>query len=145
MNDVYANHIKKLKDFYADMPIYLIFDETIDASGRYILNILIGECSKESRKKPILLKVIKLNRTNSENINTEVLQTLNMLYDGEINKYKNLKLLITDIARYAIKTVNMLKTVICDIKHVTCLCHGIHNLCESIRNDYTNDNSLISF
>jgi hypothetical protein len=34
LNNVYANHIKKLKNFYAEILIYLIFDETIDASRR---------------------------------------------------------------------------------------------------------------
>ncbi len=53
--------------------------------------------------------------------------------------------MITDGAIYTIKTANMLKTVIYDIKHVTCLWHGIHYQCESIRHDCSNGNSLISF
>ena len=52
----------------------MIFDETTDASDRYILNLLIRECSSEERKQPSLFRVIELNNTNSENINSEILQ-----------------------------------------------------------------------
>ena len=35
-----------------------MFDETTDNMGRYILNILIGECSSQIRKKPILIRTV---------------------------------------------------------------------------------------
>ena len=59
--------------------------------------------------------------------------------------YMNLKLLLSDGASYAIKTGNMLKTLIPDLKHVVCVCHGLHNLCETLRNDCGNVDTIISF
>ena len=39
----------------------------------------------------------------------------------------------------------MLKQIIPEIKHVNCLCHAMHNSCETIRNDFIITNEIISF
>jgi hypothetical protein len=53
----------------SDQNIYLMFDETTDANGRYILHLLAGECSKNERKIPVLFKTIELENINAANIN----------------------------------------------------------------------------
>jgi hypothetical protein len=50
-------HISKLKLYCSNKPIHLGFDETTDASG----------------KSPALFKVFELTKTNSENVNCEIL------------------------------------------------------------------------
>ncbi|KAG0441322.1 hypothetical protein DMUE_1131 [Dictyocoela muelleri] len=42
--------------------IYLMFDETTDVNGRYILNILGGICSKYSRSKSYLIHLVELSK-----------------------------------------------------------------------------------
>lgn len=142
---VYHDHLSKIKNFYMDKDVYLCFDETTDAAGRYILNILIGECSKEARKRPSLFKVIELPKTNSGNINLAILKLLNELYAEDVEKFSNVKMLLSDAAPYAIKVGSMLKQIIPDLKCITCLCHGLHNLCETIRYDCESVNTMISF
>ncbi len=39
----------------------------------------------------------------------------------------------------------MLKQVIPDLKHITCLCHGLHNLCETIREKIWKTDRLIAY
>ena len=116
-------------------------DETADASGRSILNILVGECSEVPINPPSLLKTTELSKTNSETIVLEIMNTLSMLFKNDTTKYKNLKLLLTDAAPYALKVGRILKEMIPGLMHVTCICHALHNLCESIRdaNSVVND------
>ncbi|KAI5154192.1 hypothetical protein ENBRE01_3319, partial [Enteropsectra breve] len=103
LKDLYDEEMIKIKDFYCNKPLFLCFDETTDVSGRYILNILIGECSKDERKKTSLCRVMELAATNSENINWEILKLLNDLFDNDISKFVNIKLLLSDGAKYALK------------------------------------------
>lgn len=109
------------------------------------MNILIGECSKEIRKPPIFLQVVEFTKTNFENINLEILQALNFLCDSNTILYSNIKLLLSDGARYARKAGVFLKNFIPNLKRVTCSCHALHNLCETIRSDCSNVNLLVSF
>ena len=76
LEEIYSVKYREIKQRYCDKPVYLVFDETTDAAGRYILNILIGECSKYSRTSPSLIKTVELPRTNSENVNFEIIQLL---------------------------------------------------------------------
>jgi tRNA(Ser,Leu) C12 N-acetylase TAN1 len=85
-------NIEKIKKFSSDLklsPLYIIFDETQDEMHRYILNILIGKCSELKANKAFLIKTIELNKTNSENINIEILKTLNNLFCNDVNLFEN--------------------------------------------------------
>jgi hypothetical protein len=64
---------------------------------------------------------------------------LNELYGGDWTKFKNVKLLLSDAAPYALKAGKLLKEICPDLKHVTCICHCLHNLYETI----TSDNDLV--
>jgi hypothetical protein len=145
MEEVFVCHMKKLKRLYCDKKLYSVFDGTTDSNGRYILNILIGTYSKVIRKPPVIVKVVELTKTNSKNTNLEILQALKFLYDGDTRLYSKVKLLLSDGARYARKAGVLLKNFIPNLKHVTCSCHALHNLCETIRSDCSNVNLLVSF
>jgi hypothetical protein len=71
-----AEIIKKLKFG----PIYLIFDENTDSLGRYMLNILIGNCNKNESSTPLLFKTVDLERTNSITVSSAIISILNELY-----------------------------------------------------------------
>ncbi len=47
--------------------------------GRYVLNILIGECSENGKYLSVVIKTTHLNRTNAENINSENINLLSSL------------------------------------------------------------------
>jgi hypothetical protein len=145
LEPIYENSKMKLKSKYLNKEIYFIFDETTDSLGRYILSIMVGECSEIRRTNPDLIKLCELERSNSEIVLLNVLEVLNYLFDSDVKKYKFLRLLVTDGASYCKKTANMLKKLIPSMKHIICVCHGLHNLCETIRNQSDNLNFVISF
>ena len=49
-----------------------------------------------------------------------------------------------DQALYMVSAVNQLKYLFPKLKHVTCLVHALHRVCESIRNEYDIVNQFIS-
>jgi hypothetical protein len=100
---IYEKEFHYLKMFFSDKEIYIIFDETTDSCGRFILNILLGECNLKNRMAPKLFKTIELETTNSSNCNLEILNVLNILYDFNTDKFSNVKLILSDAAPYAIK------------------------------------------
>lgn len=132
LQNVYKSQRQLQFDILRDKKICLLFDETTDACGRYILNILIRECSRTMASQSYLVKSVELTNTNSININQEILSILNMLYKNDII-YSNLILLISDAAPYAVKVGKMLKLLFPKIKHVTCICHMLHRFVEKIR------------
>ncbi len=146
INTLYENLVTDIKNLLSESEkYYIIFDETTDTTGRYVLNLLIGICSKCKRTRPFLISVIELEKTTSEKINLEVVKKLTEIFNGEINRFEDIILLLTDAAPYAIKTGKLLQQLMPNLRHVTCICHGLHNLCETIRGINFNVNDLISF
>lgn len=143
LEKLYKNEMQSMLSNITEKDIYVMFDETTDDNGRYILNILIGECSAIKRTKAVLVETVELERTNAVNINRAIINMLTRIYNGNI-QYNKIKLLLSDQAPYAIKVGSMLKTLIPEIKHVTCLCHLLHRVCEEIRKHCPTVNSLIS-
>ncbi|KAI5151005.1 hypothetical protein ENBRE01_1832 [Enteropsectra breve] len=88
---------------------------------------------------------MELVATNSENINRQSLKLLNDLFDSDISKFVNIKLLLSDGAKYALKAGRMLKELIPTMKHVTGICHVFHNFCETVRNDCDKINTMSLF
>jgi hypothetical protein len=58
LSKVYSDEMEKIFMDLADKNMFIMFDKTTDANGRYILNFLASECSKEERKRPVLLNTI---------------------------------------------------------------------------------------
>lgn len=129
---IYAKQQKSIFNKLRNEPLYLIFDETTDSQGRYILNILGGICSITTRQKPFLIKTVELDRTNAQTVNQQIMNLLIELYNGVII-FENLWLILSDMAPYAVKAVKMLKPLFPNLKHVTCLCHMLHRICEAMR------------
>ncbi len=142
----YNNKLNTIKNFFNEADsLYIIFDETTDVCSRYILNILIGKCSDSKRERPYLIGTVELTKTNASNVNFQIFNTLNHFFDQDTSKYQRIKLLLTDAAPYAIKAGKLLRELIPELKHVTCLCHALHNLCETIRNANSKVNDFVIF
>ncbi|KAG0439128.1 hypothetical protein DMUE_2647 [Dictyocoela muelleri] len=129
---IFDDKRKELLSKLRNRDIYLLFDETTDVNGRYILNILGGITSKTLREKVYLLRTVELPRTNHQTVSQEIINLMAELYRGKID-FKKLRLIISDAALYAVKAVKILKSVFTELKHVTCLAHMLHRLCEKIR------------
>jgi hypothetical protein len=92
-----------------------------------------------------MLKSDQLERTNFETVNMEILNALNNLYNNDCTKYENIAHVLSNGASYALKAGRVLKQIIPGLKHVTCLCHGLHNLCETFRNNSKKCNEFVCF
>ncbi len=101
--------------------------------GRYILNILLGKCDAIERKSPRLIATVEMKKTNSENIVSEIIDRVVNFLKSDIKVLQKIRLLLSDGAPYAIKTGKVLKELIPNLKHITCICHALHNLAETIR------------
>lgn len=86
-------------------------------------------------------------------INVEVLQKVNhstiaRLFDDSINKFEinkdNVLIFVTDGAPYMVKAAEAIRVFYLNITHVTCLAHGMHRVCEFIRECYSNVDLFIS-
>lgn len=112
--------------------IFLLFDETTDVNGRYILNIMGGICSEDMREETYLLRTVELIKTNNKTVSQEIIDLMSNLYNGTID-FTKLYLILSDAAPYAVKAVTTLKGIFLNLKHVTCLAHMLHRLCKKIR------------
>ncbi|KAG0442183.1 hypothetical protein DMUE_0472 [Dictyocoela muelleri] len=100
-------------------------------------------CSNSSRETVYLIRTIELSKTNSDTVGQEIINTMIELYGGSIN-YDKLHLIISDAAPYAIKAVNVMKFLFPNMKHVTCIAHMLHRLCEKLRDISPNTNFICS-
>ncbi len=107
----------------------MIFDESTDACGRYILNLLIGECNNERRTRPYFLELVKLDKVNADSVTSAIIKKFAEFFNNDMLKFEKIKLLLSDAAQYAIKAGKILKELFPDLKHITSLFHGLHNRC----------------
>jgi len=116
-------------------------DETTDANGRYILNIM-GQPLNGSVSRHYLIDITELERCNSVNIISELRFILPRLIQDKENRHLFLYML-TDGAPYCHKLGCLLKEDYPHMKHVVCLCHNLHLVVEDIRKNNTLLNQFI--
>lgn len=128
----YEQYCLKLEDKFSDCPFYLMFDKSPDSSSRKIVTILIGDLNENCSNKPYIIDTVDMETVNSSTI----FDVLNFLIARIIKtplKKSNFKMLISDKAAYAVKVGKLLKAIYPEIKHITCLCHGLHNFASFIK------------
>ncbi len=134
-NSYLPSLVKKKKDevrsLFDGKNFSIIFDETTDVNGRYILN-LFGYILDNHPKLLVLLDSVELEKTNSFNIVKEVNFTIASLVRDR-HQRKNFKFLITDGAAYCLKVGRMLKDDYPQLRHLVCFCHNLHLLAEEVR------------
>ncbi|KAG0437748.1 hypothetical protein DMUE_3509 [Dictyocoela muelleri] len=91
-----------------------------------------GLCSNKSRIRVYLVRTAELSKTNADKVSQEIIKFMAGLYNGEI-MFDKLRLILSDGAPYAVKASKTLKLLFQNLKHVTCLAHMIHRLCEKVR------------
>ncbi|KAL4126677.1 hypothetical protein QTP88_010886 [Uroleucon formosanum] len=67
VSGVYEETISKIQNIIGDGPIWVGVDETTDADGRYIANVIVGKLSTEP-SKPFLLCCEELDKCNHKTI-----------------------------------------------------------------------------
>ncbi len=73
LNNLFDSKKKEVQEYFNDSSdLFLVFDKTTKFCDRYILNILLGKCSCEMRNQPRLITTIKMEKTNSETVLSNV-------------------------------------------------------------------------
>lgn len=141
LDDVYTDVVRKIREDIGENYIWISVDETTDAVGRYVANLIVGKlCEDEST--PYLLTCRQLEATNNETIVRFVNSSLQILYPkGAQDK---ILLFVSDAARYMVKAGNTLKILFPNMLHVTCTAHGLHRVAETVRDNFPKVNRLIS-
>lgn len=130
---LFKNETTKWINEIKNKPFYLMFDESPDRMSRKLLNIMIGTLDPQASSKPFLIDVIEIETANAETIVPIILFNVNRVF-ASASQTTNFKLLLSDRAAYCLKVGRILKTSYPDLKHVTCICHGLHNFAETLRN-----------
>jgi hypothetical protein len=135
--------LKEIEKELRGHPIWISVDETTDAVGRYVVNVLAGRLDSDEYHPPHLINSSFLERTNSDAIARLVNDSLKALwpnFDEEL-----LKLLLSDAAPYMIKAGKSLKVFFPSLVSLTCFAHGLHRVCETARQFFEDVNSLIAW
>lgn len=143
LQDCYEDAMKEIRSSLEGFPIWIGVDETTDACGRYVANVIIGKLDKESYHSPFLVRCAFLENPDSSCISRLVNDTIRFLWPSF--EASLLKLLLTDAAAYMLKSGKDLKVFYPALIHVTCIAHAFHRLCETIRVMFPEVNDLISY
>ena len=135
--DLYNQEIKDIFNHFNYSPYYLMLDEFSDKLSRKVVNILIGELNEFELKQPYLINTLEFETVNSDTLFNFLSWQVNKIHSSHLLT-SNFKLLLSDKASYMLSLGSKLKLQFQQIKHVTCLCHALHNLCETIRKDHKN-------
>jgi hypothetical protein len=159
---VNSQRIKKIQEDISENYIWISVDETTDVKGRYIANMIVGKLTQEEAGNSHLLASKELEKTNHKTIVNFVDDSLSksvkfnlfffyfkcpvslgILYAEGVKKDKVL-LFLSDAAPYMKKAGEVLQIFYQNMIHVTCLAHGLHRICETIREEFPAVNKLIS-
>ena len=138
----YQNDLQKLREKVGKNFVYITVDETIDARGLQIANVLIGVLESGRPGQPFLLASKQLEKTNSNTICRFVNSSLKIL-DQDPGFDDRVLLLITDAATYMVKAGKTLKAFYQNLIHLTCVAHGLNRIAEKVRELFPNVNTLI--
>ena len=123
--------------------IWVQVDETTDAEGRYIANVIVGAMRQDEFSTPHLLVCRELQSTNHGTISRLVNEAMSVLWPDKVH-HDRLLLFLSDAAPYMIKVGKALEVFYPSLLHVTCLAHALHRVAECIRDAASITNCLVS-
>lgn len=144
VNQIYDEQMQKIKKELENSFIYVSVDETTDARGRQIANVIVGALLEDAVGTPHVLSSKKLEQTNNISITDTVKNALDNLWGLDHNKHEKVLLLLTDGVGYMQKAGRTLKKIYPDLLHVTCLAHGLNRVADQVRVLFPEVNKLIS-
>ena len=100
----YQEHFNFIKHKIGNHSIYFVVDETRDACGRYIANMLIEVLSDSDPPVSYLVHTAALDKTDHSTVAHFVNDSLTLLYSPNSVKSNNVKLMLSDAAAYIFQT-----------------------------------------
>ncbi|KAI1305878.1 hypothetical protein HDE_01070 [Halotydeus destructor] len=119
-------------------------DETTDRKSQKVVNVLVGILSSVPME-PMLLHIDILAAANKETIIQTILEACKILWPTS-QKYDKLELIVSDGAAYMRKAIRGLKAnnlMFPNLKHITCILHGIILVVKDIEAQFPLVNQLL--
>ena len=135
--------IDDIRNRVGDQYAYIMVDETTDARGSLIVNLLLGILRPETAGEPYLIASSEVDRANASTICTFINDSLVRFYKGTCFS-QIILLFISDAAPYMVLAGKNLRQFCPRAIHVTCVAHAIHRICEKVRDTFPDVNRLIS-
>jgi hypothetical protein len=123
--------------------MWVFIDETTDIEGRYVTNVIIGTLLTDGLDKIFLLASEILKKANHTTISKLFDKALFSFWPNGI-KHDDVILFVTDAAAYMVKAAKSIQAFYSKMIHMTCLAHGLHRICEKIREEFLKIDELIS-
>ena len=140
--EVYSRHLQSIREYIGDNDIFVILDETPDRNGRSVVNALVGRLNGH----PTDVMLIKTDffdmAMNSSIMGRIFLDVCQKMWPNGI-QYERVLLVMTDAASYMKACFAAQKDLFSNMNHITCLAHAVHNVCETIRDEFDLVNDFI--
>ena len=131
LDKMYNIAIASMKQELSSGPVWISVDGTTDSCGRPVANVILGKLDKTQFHKPYLANCEFLDGPENSKRVAKLIQDTLPMYNI---KPAELKLMVSDAASYMLVAGWTIKNQ-CNLKmiHVTCIVHGLHRVCETIR------------
>ncbi|KAG0438444.1 hypothetical protein DMUE_3084 [Dictyocoela muelleri] len=140
LNNLAANTLVKLKEYFKNEKIFICLDES-EINGIKYFNILAGLIRKPKLNYVLDVYALPANvHMDSILVNTIIRKN----FDKYEIKIEDMRLVLSDAARYMIRAFKDLKKQHPDFFHVTCLAHVIHNCAMRVKGYYGSVDKCIS-
>jgi hypothetical protein len=140
---LYHDKVESIRADLAGKAIWVSVDETTDKLGRHAANVVVGAMSKDAVQHAYLVHMESLTKVDSTGVTQLFSNAMLQIWPAGI-QYNKVLLLVTDAAAYMKKAGKALVVTYPKMVHVTCLAHGLHNVCDEIRKTQSAANSLIA-
>lgn len=84
-----------------------------------------------------------LEQTNNTTVMRSFNDCCNLLWPSGI-QYDKVWLVLSDQASYMLLAFANLKAMYTNLRHVTCLAHALHRVCEAVRDEFNSANEFIA-
>ena len=139
----YEQTVVKIRERVSGNKLWVSIDETTDASGRYVANVIIGILSPTHAGQKFLLTTEILPKVNNSTITSLFETSMSLVWPLGIH-YDDVMLFVTDAAPYMVKAAKEIQIRYTKMVHVTCLAHGLHRVADTIRGSYTEVDRFIA-
>jgi hypothetical protein len=120
VDDMFVETIEKIKKCVdGKKKIWITIDETTNAEGRFIANVIMGTLTVDEPSSIFLLNSKELQKANHLTIFKLFHQSLNLLWPQGV-KYNDVLLFVTNAAPYMIKAGKTIQNLYSQTIHVTC-------------------------
>ncbi|KAL4142778.1 hypothetical protein QTP88_005183 [Uroleucon formosanum] len=143
LDDCYNEMMEKIRQCVFDRKIWVSLDETTDAEGRCIANVIIGTLEEDTAGPIFLLNTEALEKTNHSTVSKLVDKSLNILWPDGI-RHHDVLLFLSDAAPYMVKCGKSLNALYSKMVHVTCAAYGLHRVSEEVRNQFGTVDKIVA-